>query len=126
MEHRGRSETGISPQPEGIGTEMIGWARDLYPIRRSLSGPGVRETFAYLKMLLPDLQVHEIASGAQALDWVVPDEWTLRDAYVEDEDGRRVIDIADHGLHVVGYSDPVDEVMMSNVTENWPGIVTEI
>lgn len=101
----------LKADPEGIGSEMIRWARDLYPIRRSLSGPGVRDTLAYLKSLLPDLQVHEVATGTQALDWEVPDEWTLRDAYVEDETGNRVIDIENHGLHILGYSEPVDTVL---------------
>ena len=90
---------------------MIEWARDLYPIRRSLSGPGVRETLAYIKRRLPDLRIHEIASGTQVLDWEVPDEWSLRSAYVEDPDGQRVIDVDEHGLHVVGYSEPVDAVV---------------
>lgn len=97
--------------PAGIGEDMIQWARDLYPIRGSLSGPGVRKTLAYLKSLLPDLQIHEIASGTQVLDWEVPDEWTLRAAYVEDENGNRVIDIENHELHIVGYSEPVDTVV---------------
>lgn len=100
--------------PPGIGEEMLSWARDLYPIRRSLSGPGVRASFAYLKELLPDLTVHEIASGTPAFDWIVPDEWTLREAYVEDANGRRVIDLETHGLHVVGYSEPVDRVVDLN------------
>jgi len=98
-------------EPQGIGDAMIGWARDLYPIRRSLSGPGVRETLGYLEGLLPDLQVHEIATGSAVLDWEVPDEWTLRDAYVEDEAGNRVIDINEHGLHILGYSEPVDTTL---------------
>ena len=68
----------------------------------------MRETLDYLKVLLPELKVHEIASGTPAMDWTVPDEWTLRNAYVEDEGGKRVIDLADHGLHIVGYSEPVD------------------
>lgn len=96
------------PEPEGIGKQMIGWARDLYPIRRSLSGPGVRETLAYIGDRLPGLRVHSVPTGSQVHDWTVPNEWTLRDAYVEDQAGRRVIDLADHGLHVLGYSAPVD------------------
>ena len=103
--------TSLKAQPSGIGTKMIGWAHDLYPIRRSLSGKGVRETLSYLKRLMPDLQIHEIATGTEALDWTVPDEWTLRDAFVEDEAGNRVIDIADHGLHIFGYSEPVDQII---------------
>ncbi|NIA69554.1 DUF4910 domain-containing protein [Pelagibius litoralis] len=90
---------------------MHSWICDLMPMRRSLSGPGVRETLTYLKALLPDLQIHEVASGVQAFDWVVPDEWTLRDAYVADESGTRVIDLSRHGLHIMGYSEPVDSWM---------------
>lgn len=101
----------LQAQPNGVGEEMIGWARDLYPIRRSLSGPGVRETLAYIKKLLPDLQIYEVASGSKVLDWEVPDEWTLRAAYVEDEAGNRIIDIDNHGLHILGYSEPVDTVV---------------
>jgi aminopeptidase-like protein len=92
-----------------IGIQMQDWAKDLYPIRRSLSGPGVRESLDYLRTLMPDLQVHSIASGSDAMDWTVPDEWTFRDAYVENEAGERVVDIADHGLHIMGYSEPVNE-----------------
>ncbi|WP_205944629.1 DUF4910 domain-containing protein [Pelagibius litoralis] len=93
------------------GRKMHSWICDLMPMRRSLSGPGVRETLTYLKALLPDLQIHEVASGVQAFDWVVPDEWTLRDAYVADESGTRVIDLSRHGLHIMGYSEPVDSWM---------------
>jgi aminopeptidase-like protein len=103
--------TPLQAAPPDIGQLMIGWAKDLYPIRRSLSGPGVRETLAYIRRLLPELRIHEIASGSQTLDWEVPDEWSLRSAYVEDENGQRVIDVDEHGLHVVGYSEPVDAVV---------------
>lgn len=90
---------------------MHRWARDLFPICRSLTGPGVRQTLAYLGELLPGLTVQAVASGAQAFDWTVPDEWSLRAAYVEDESGARVIDAAVNNLHVVGYSEPIDAWM---------------
>jgi aminopeptidase-like protein len=94
---------------EGItGTDMYNWARALFPINRSLTGPGVRETLTYLKTLLPDLKIQTVASGTKAFDWTVPDEWTIRDAYISDESGQRVVDFKKSNLHVVGYSDPID------------------
>ena len=96
---------------ETIGQEMHNWATYLFPINRSLTGAGVRETLAYLKTLVPELTVHEVKSGTQAFDWNVPDEWNIRGGYIEDEHGHRIVDFANSNLHVMGYSTPVDEWM---------------
>jgi aminopeptidase-like protein len=111
--------TSMEPHPPGSGEpgagepdpgDLMALARRLYPIHRSLTGPGVTATLAVLAERVP-LEVREVATGTPVLDWTVPDEWTLRDAWVETLDGRRVIDLADHPLHVVGHSTPVDAVI---------------
>lgn len=90
------------------GQRMHAWAQALWPICRSLTGPGVRETLAFIGRQLPGLQVHAVPSGTRAFDWTVPDEWTIRAAWIEDRRGRRWLDFRDHNLHVMGYSAPFD------------------
>ena len=90
------------------GERMHGWLRALFPICRSITGPGLRDTLAYLSRLLPEMKIHAVPTGTRAFDWVVPDEWTIREGWIEHEDGTRVVDFAEHNLHVVGYSQPVD------------------
>jgi aminopeptidase-like protein len=92
--------------PPGIGEELHRFMAELYPICRSLTGDGVRETLRRIQKHVP-LTVHEVPSGTPVLDWTVPKEWTIRDAWVADARGRRVIDFQRSNLHVVGYSVPV-------------------
>ncbi len=89
---------------------MYGWARDLFPVCRSLTGNGTRQTLAYLRDIVPEMTLHEVRSGTAAFDWIVPDEWNIAGGYIENEAGERVVDFADSNLHVVGYSQPVDGI----------------
>lgn len=91
-----------------IGDEMYRLAEELFPIDRSLTGDGVRRTLAIIKRELPDMKVHEVPTGTQVFDWTVPKEWAIRQAYIEDEQGNRIIDYKDLNLYVMGYSTPVD------------------
>jgi len=91
------------------GDDMYGWIRDLMPLNRSITGDGVRQTLAYLKERLPGLSIHDVPSGSPAFDWTVPDEWNVREAYLEHESGERFADFSRHNLHLVGYSEPVDQ-----------------
>jgi len=90
------------------GRELHALVEELYPICRSLTGDGVRATLAAIGRRLP-LEVHEVPSGTRVLDWTVPDEWNVRDAWIADPSGTRVVDFRETNLHLVGYSVPVRE-----------------
>jgi aminopeptidase-like protein len=92
------------------GRAMHTLLRDLFPLARSITGSGLRETVRRLSAVVP-LQVLEVPSGTQVFDWTVPDEWFVEDAYIEDGRGQRIVDYRDSNLHVVGYSEPVDVVL---------------
>ncbi len=88
------------------GEEMHALATRLYPICRSITGNGVRATLEILKEYLP-LTVNEVPTGTEVLDWNVPQEWNIRGASLRDPAGRKIIDFADHNLHVLNYSIPM-------------------
>lgn len=96
---------------DSTGEAMHQLAQRLFPMCRSLTGAGTRDTLGVLQEVIPGLQLHEVPSGTKVLDWTVPDEWTIRDAWIADESGRRLVDFRQNNLHVVGYSTPVDAVM---------------
>lgn len=93
------------------GNEMYGLCERLFPICRSITGNGVRETLNILKEYYPELKIYEVPTGTRVFDWQVPKEWNIRDAYVENSSGEKIIDFKNNNLHVVGYSVPVDKVV---------------
>ena len=94
-----------------IGQAIHAFARRLWPLPRSISGDGLRQTLAAIAGLNPGLRLVEVPSGRQVLDWIVPDEWSIRAGWIEDPQGRRIVDFADNNLHVLGYSTAVDMVL---------------
>lgn len=94
-----------------IGKEIYQLCEDLFPICRSITGNGVRQTLQIIQEHLPDLKVYEIPTGTQAFDWTVPKEWNINDAYIIDPEGNKIIDFKKSNLHVVGYSTPVDKMV---------------
>ena len=92
------------------GESMHDLVRRLYPICRSITGDGVRRTLEIIDESIK-LDVSEVPTGTEVFDWTVPREWNIRDAYVADETGRRVVDFRESNLHVVGYSVPVAATM---------------
>lgn len=99
----------VTPPP-GLGDALFALVERLHPICRSITGDGVRETLAVIGDHLP-LELHEVPSGTRVLDWTVPPEWNIRDAYVADASGDRVVDFRRSNLHVVNYSVPVRRTM---------------
>jgi aminopeptidase-like protein len=92
------------------GRELHRFAAELYPICRSITGDGIRQTLTQIQKRIA-LQISEVPSGTEVFDWIVPKEWNIRDAYIKDASGRRVVDFQRSNLHVMNYSVPVRETM---------------
>ncbi|MFC1771738.1 DUF4910 domain-containing protein [Pseudomonadota bacterium] len=92
---------------DNIGIEMHQLVEELYPICRSITGDGVRDTLGIINQHIP-LEITELASGTKVFDWEIPREWNIKDAYVKDGNGKRIIDFNASNLHVVNYSQPVN------------------
>lgn len=86
-------------------------AEELWPLNRSITGEGVRETLLHIKSILPDLQIREVSSGTKAFDWTVPKEWRIRNAWIITPSGKKICDFKTNNLHIVGYSVPVQKTL---------------
>ena len=92
------------------GLEMHSLMAELYPICRSITGEGFRQTLKILGELIP-LEITEVPSRTEVFDWNVPREWNIRDAYIKDSSGKKVVDFQKSNLHVMSYSVPVNRKM---------------
>ena len=91
-----------------IGEELYELISKLYPICRSITGNGFRETLKIIQKHIP-LEIHEVPTGTQVFDWTVPKEWNISDAYIQNYLGEKIVDFANSNLHVMNYSIPVDK-----------------
>ena len=94
------------PLLSGAGAWMYRFIEELFPICRSITGEGTRETLRRIALHVP-IEIHEVPTGTKAFDWTVPKEWNVRDAYVQNEAGERVIDFRKSNLHLLNYSIPI-------------------
>ena len=87
-----------------IGIKIYKLAEKLWPLNRSITGQGVRETLKVLKKICPDLKIKNVDSGTDVFDWKVPDEWQVKSAYIISPDGNKICDFSKNNLHLVSYS----------------------
>ncbi len=99
-----------TPASQDSGKALHDFVSELYPLCRSITGEGVRETLRLVQKRIP-LDIYEVASGTPVFDWTVPLEWNIQDAYVKNQAGKRVIDFQASNLHVVNYSQPIRKLM---------------
>ena len=91
---------------DSIGEKMYAFITELFPICRSITGNGVRVSLEMIKKKIP-IDVHEIPSGTKVFDWDVPKEWNIKDAYIKNSRGEKILDFANSNLHVLNYSTPI-------------------
>jgi aminopeptidase-like protein len=98
---------------EVVAGDLYAFATELYPICRSITGEGIRETLGLIQRRIP-LQIFEVPSGTAVFDWTVPKEWNIRDAYIKNSSGQRIVDFQKCNLHVLNYSTPIHATLPLN------------
>lgn len=94
-----------------VDKEMYDLCTKMFPICRSITGNGVRETLKILKEVVPEITLHEVPTGTKVFDWTVPKEWNIRDAWIKDSNGNKILDFKETNLHVLGYSLPLNKTV---------------
>lgn len=96
----------LEMQTLNTGADLHRFASELFPICRSITGNGVRETLSRIGALIP-IEVREVPTGTQVFDWTIPREWNIKDAYIKDASGQPILDFKNSSLHIMSYSAPV-------------------
>lgn len=103
-----------------IGDEIYDFACKLWPINRSITGEGVRETLDEISRILPGLKVHSVPSQTKVFDWIVPKEWVVKEAYIITPNGEKICDFSKNNLHLLGYSVPFQgDVSLDELKEHF-------
>ena len=89
------------------GKTLYNWAEKIFPIHRSITGDGVRKTLSYIKKIVPNLKIKSIPSGKKVFGWTIPQEWVIKDAYIKNSNGKKIVDLKKNNLHVISYSSPI-------------------
>ncbi len=97
-----------------VGKQIYKFAEELWPLDRSITGNGLRETLRKIKNKIPPLKIKKIASGTKVFDWKVPKEWLVKEAYIICPDGKKICDFKENNLHLVGYSYPINQKINLN------------
>ena len=88
---------------------MLKWAKELFPLCRSITGNGTRETLNYFKTINKEFKILKFKTGKKVFDWVIPQEWNIKDAYIEHESKKRFAEFKKCNLHIVHYSEPINK-----------------
>ena len=102
-----------------IGNKIYAFAKKLWPINRSLTGTDNRLTLKLMKKVCKNLKIKEIKTGTKVFDWKIPDEWWIKEAWIKDSNGKKILDFKKNNLHVIGYSSPVNKtISLSELKKN--------
>ena len=91
--------------------DPFGLVKELFPIHRTIVGPGIAQSLRLLQKYIPGLNIRKVRSGKKIWDWTVPNEWSIKSAWIEDMQGRKIVDYRDNNLRIVGHSIPIDSVI---------------
>lgn len=103
--------------PENIGDDLYSFIKELFPICRSITGNGVRETLNIIKKHIP-IEIHEVPTGTKVFDWIVPKEWNISDAYIKNSKGEKIVDFQKSNLHILQYSVPINKKISLDELKN--------